>query len=152
MKTAVFLLSVIVGGKLVDYFQYQVAVQKRAQQDAYKRNKPDYKYNPDMSAWREWRRQTANSGHPDWKRPEQGKADNFAGTFHVNPEKQKHLNILGLKTEVSPKKIHRQYLKMAKRYHPDALQLSNATVSEKQRAEEKMKEINAAYEWLKRNP
>jgi len=152
LKLGTFFIFLGLGEFCAAYYYSNRAYKQKAQYQERRAKRPEYKYNPDMSAWREWRRQTANSGHPDWTPPEQGSNNQSAGTFYINPEKQKHLNVLGLKAEVSPKKIHRQYLKMAKRFHPDALQYSNATAQEKARAEDKMKEINAAYEWLKRNP
>jgi DnaJ-domain-containing protein 1 len=41
---------------------------------------------------------------------------------------------------------------MAKAFHPDRLAGSDSSPSEVKMAEDKMKDINAAYTWLKSNP
>lgn len=53
------------------------------------------------------------------------------------------ISILGLSSGASPEEIRDAYRKLAKQYHPDIYQLDS---------EEKFKEINSAYRFLKKHP
>lgn len=148
-----FLASLIAGEVLVDYYNYNVAAQKHAAQEAYRKNKPEFKYDPDRSDWINWRRQYANSGHPDWVPPGKESAQSKASDgIYTHPDRRKALQTLNAPTNASAKTIHRHYLKMAKKHHPDMVLNADSSTAAKERAEQRMSEINAAYEWLKNNP
>ena len=57
---------------------------------------------------------------------------------------KRYYDILGLPPNASPRKIREQYRKLAKTYHPDRL----ADPAQKAEYEDKLKEINEAYEAL----
>ena len=59
------------------------------------------------------------------------------------------LNIFGLNNNYTEKELNKKYHFLAKQYHPDAL--INKSAEEIKAAEEKMKEINSAYDILKKN-
>ncbi len=56
---------------------------------------------------------------------------------------------LGVQVGADSVAIMSAYKKLAKIYHPD--KVAGATASERRRSEEKMKDINAAYQFLKKN-
>jgi len=58
-------------------------------------------------------------------------------------DKKNYYDILGVSEDASESQIKAAYLKLAKKWHPDKHQ-----GGEKEAAEEKMKEINGAYEVL----
>lgn len=64
--------------------------------------------------------------------------------------KQKHLATLGLQMGATAEEIKKAYRKLSMQYHPDKVR----HLGEEFRvvAEEKMKEINAAYDFLEKNP
>ena len=52
--------------------------------------------------------------------------------------------VLGVSPSASQEEIREAYMKLVKKYHPDRYQDSNL----KKQAEDKMKQINAAYDML----
>lgn len=56
--------------------------------------------------------------------------------------------VLGVSPSASQEEIREAYMKLVKKYHPDRYQDSNL----KQQAEDKMKQINAAYDMLTKKP
>ena len=58
------------------------------------------------------------------------------------------LEVLGLGAGASPEEINAAYKRMARTYHPD--KVAGEAQEVREFAEEKMKEINAAYSELKR--
>lgn len=56
--------------------------------------------------------------------------------------------VLGVSPSASQEEIREAYMKLVKKYHPDRYQDSNL----KKQAEDKMKQINAAYDMLTKNP
>jgi len=152
-KLITFLAFLVIGEVVAIHYHSHEFKKKQAQYKNYASPKPEYKYDPDMMVnWRKWRRAHANSGHPDWVPPGAGprKETSSTGTY-IEPKRQKAMQTLGLKYGTSLKEVHRQYLKMAKRYHPDKVLHSGASPAVIEQAEEKMAEINAAYDWLKSN-
>jgi hypothetical protein len=67
---------------------------------------------------------------------------------YQNPEK-KYLKLLGLKGNVSEENIKDRYRKLMSEYHPDKVQHLGGEF--KQIAEDKSKEIQEAYDYLKQN-
>ncbi|MCJ7603327.1 MAG: DnaJ domain-containing protein [Desulfobulbaceae bacterium] len=65
----------------------------------------------------------------------------------VNVEQQ-YYEILGLQPDASFEEIKKAYRKLSMRYHPD--KVVHLGEEFKGVAEEKMKEINAAYQYLKK--
>ena len=61
---------------------------------------------------------------------------------------QQSLDVLGLTHEASPEDIKKAYRKMSMTYHPD--KVDHLGEEFKPVAEDKMKEINAAYQLLKK--
>ena len=56
--------------------------------------------------------------------------------------------VLGVSPSASPEEIRSAYMALVKKYHPDRYQDSNL----KKQAEDKMKQINAAYDMLTKEP
>lgn len=154
VKLITFLVCLIIGEVAAAHYHSYEFQRKQVQNKSYASPKPEYKYDPDgMENWRKWRRANANSGHPDWVPPGNASASHDATkNKYVEPARQSALQSLDLKYGASPKEVHRQYLKMAKRYHPDKVQQTGVNSNQIEQAEEKMAEINAAYDWLKTNP
>jgi len=152
-KLVTFLVFLCIGEwAAVHYHDYEFR-KKRSQYKNYTPSKPEIKFDPDMKSWRNWRRAYANSGHPDWVPPgTSSKNHNTSENIYVDPMRHQALQTLGLKSGASSKEVHRQYLKLAKRNHPDKVLQTGADSIAIERAEEKMAEINAAYDWLKDNP
>ena len=75
----------------------------------------------------------------------QGGSYQRTGTYTSN--RSKYYRILGLKDGASQEEIKKAYRQLAKEHHPD--KFVNASDSEKKFHEDKMKEINEAYENLK---
>lgn len=59
------------------------------------------------------------------------------------------LNLFKLKDGYSIEELKKIYRELSKKYHPDYKQ--NASLEERQKSEEMMKRINAAYDILKNN-
>ena len=57
--------------------------------------------------------------------------------------------ILGVNKNITKDELKKVYYKLAKKYHPDKFE--NSSKKEKENAENKMKEINEAYEYLMKN-
>ena len=145
--------SIIIGELLVGRYQAREAAKKQDWAKATKTRRAAYQYKADMEDWRKWRRQTANSGHPDWTRPnEDEQGSETSQSAYADPLRVKQLRILGLNIGANAKEVRKQYLKMAKAFHPDRLSASDNSPDETKMAEDKMKDINAAYNWLKSNP
>lgn len=152
-KLVTFLVFLCIGEVAAAHYHSYEFQRKQSQYKSYARSKAEYKFDPNMKTWRTWRSAYANSGHPDWVPPGQRTSHQTTKDgFYVEPMRQKALQGLNLKHGVSPKDIHRQYLKLAKQYHPDKFMTMESSSSELKQAEEKMKEINEAYEWLENNP
>ena len=75
----------------------------------------------------------------------QGGSYQRTGTYTSN--RSRYYRILGLKDGASQEEIKKAYRQLAKEHHPD--KFVNASDSEKKFHENKMKEINEAYENLK---
>ena len=75
----------------------------------------------------------------------QGGSYQRTGTYTSN--RSKYYRILGLKDGASQEEIKKAYRQLAKEHHPD--KFVNASDSDKKYHENKMKEINEAYENLK---
>ena len=75
----------------------------------------------------------------------QGGSYQRTGTYTSN--KSRYYRILGLKDGASQEEIKKAYRQLAKEHHPD--KFVNASDSDKKYHENKMKEINEAYENLK---
>ena len=75
----------------------------------------------------------------------QGGSYQRTGTYTSN--RSRYYRILGLKDGASQEEIKKAYHQLAKEHHPD--KFVNASDSEKKFHEDKMKEINEAYENLK---
>ena len=65
--------------------------------------------------------------------------------FSAYSNSKTYYDILGISEKASVEEIKRAYLKLAKKYHPD----SNMELNNKAEIEERMKEVNRAYEVLK---
>ncbi len=65
-------------------------------------------------------------------------------------ERETNLATLGLKTGASAKEIKRAYRRMAVIYHPD--RNLHKPAHQQRQAEDKMKAINQAFDWLEANP
>jgi DnaJ-domain-containing protein 1 len=61
------------------------------------------------------------------------------------------LAVLGLSPGASEADIKRAYRQLAKTYHPDVMQSQNASEKQIREGRDKMRQINAAYEWLEDN-
>lgn len=152
-RALTFLSFLVVGELFVDFFNYQEAKKNQAQQYERRKSKPEYKYNSNMDEWINWRRSRAGNAHPDWTPPDSHQAKSQSSkTAYIDPKRRQNLQILNMPNGASAKDIHRQYLKLAKQYHPDKYMMMPDSAPDLKRAEEKMKNINAAYEWLKNNP
>ena len=57
--------------------------------------------------------------------------------------------ILGVNKNITKDELKKVYYKLVKKYHPDKFE--NSSKKEKENAENKMKEINEAYEYLMKN-
>ena len=75
----------------------------------------------------------------------QGGSYQRTGTYTSN--RSRYYRILGLKDGASQEEIKKAYYQLAKEHHPD--KFVNASDSDKKYHENKMKEINEAYENLK---
>ncbi|MEJ6469972.1 toxin-antitoxin system YwqK family antitoxin [Fusobacterium nucleatum] len=64
-----------------------------------------------------------------------------------NPNK--YYAILGVNKNITKDELKKVYYKLVKKYHPDKFE--NSSKKEKENAENKMKEINEAYEYLMKN-
>ena len=64
-----------------------------------------------------------------------------------NPNR--YYSILGVSKNVTKDELKKVYYKLVKKYHPDKFE--NSSKKEKENAENKMKEINEAYEYLMKN-
>lgn len=81
------------------------------------------------------------------KNGQNGNTD-FEARNATDEEKARHYGkILGLEGKVTKSEIRKRYLEVIARYHPDKVQGLGEEIMEI--AEQKTKEINAAYEWLK---
>jgi hypothetical protein len=80
------------------------------------------------------------------KPPEISNSDDRQFKENQNPEKR-YLSILGLKGTVSESEIKRIYRELMSRYHPDKVQHLGREFQ--QMAEEKTKEIQEAYDYVK---
>lgn len=72
---------------------------------------------------------------------------NYQRTGTYTSNRSRYYRILGLKDGASQEEIKKAYRQLAKEHHPD--KFVNASDSEKKFHEDKMKEINEAYENLK---
>lgn len=80
-----------------------------------------------------------------------GHYDSTGGEFsaHSGNEAERHFATLGLGKNASAAEIKKAYRSMSMQYHPDKVQ--NLGIEFQKMAEEKMKEINVAYDFLERN-
>jgi len=67
------------------------------------------------------------------------------------PERGKCLATLGLKEPVHLMEIKTAYRQMAKVYHPDRFASEQHSDADRQAAAAKMRDVNAAYDWLRAN-
>jgi DnaJ-domain-containing protein 1 len=63
-------------------------------------------------------------------------------------ERTKHLVVLGLLSNSSQREIREEYKRLTKRYHPDILRSQGLPEAEIRHAEDLLKEIITAHEWL----
>lgn len=75
---------------------------------------------------------------------------NFRNALRGQPltVKEQHLAMLGLRANASRQEIRKAWRKLAAKYHPDKLAGRKLPPDELEKAEEMMKKINAAYDWL----
>lgn len=152
-KLITFLFFVCVGEAAAAYYRSYKFLKKQSQYQKHARSKPEYKYTSNMDEWINWRRSRAGSAHPDWTPPDPHQAKSqSSNTAYIDPKRRHALQILNMPNGATAKDIHRQYLKLAKQYHPDKFMMMPDSAPDLKRAEEKMKDINAAYEWLENNP
>lgn len=70
---------------------------------------------------------------------------------HRPPQKHKYLTVLGLKEPVHLIEIKSAYRRMAKLYHPDRFASERHSDADRRAAAAKMRDVNAAYDWLRAN-
>jgi|GEM_PF-6034729 len=101
---------------------------------------------PYRGNWRQAQYQRAdNSGRSDGHQQRRAKAEPQSRT---PPLKAQHLRVLGLREPVHMIDIKSAYRRLAKTYHPDRFAASKYSQSAREAAAEKMREVNAAYDWL----
>jgi len=66
----------------------------------------------------------------------------------TKPIRSTYLATLGLSAQASDLDIKKAYKNMARQHHPDLITALGGTDEQVRNAEERMKQINAAYEWL----
>lgn len=66
-------------------------------------------------------------------------------------QRDRYLHLLGLGGDASRDDIKSAFRQLARRYHPDVLKAGGATPAEVKSAEEFLKLLNHAYEWLTRH-
>lgn len=152
-KLITFLVFLFIGEVAAKHYHSYEFQKKQSQYQKHARSKSEYKYNSNMDEWINWRRSRAGNAHPEWTSadPYQAKSHSSKAAY-TDPKRRQALQTLNMADGASAKEIHRQYLKLAKQYHPDKYMMMPGFAPDLKRAEEKMKDINAAYEWLKNNP
>jgi len=108
--------------------------------------------------WDDWRQEhAARSAHNGTPPPEgrshqkTHKAGHNTGHQQTRSPQQDALRTLKLSANASQADIRKAFIKMAKAHHPDSVLTPKSSDKDRQRAEGKMKKINAAYECLKAN-
>ncbi|MEO1188005.1 MAG: J domain-containing protein [Pseudomonadota bacterium] len=87
----------------------------------------------DTSEWRKQRQRRASAAHP------------------LAAQKVKHLRVLGLKEPAHLMDIKTAYRQLAKEYHPDRFASGQHDNTARMAAAARMRELNAAYDWLRSN-
>lgn len=96
--------------------------------------------------WRDAAYQRAGqSEHTDWREQTRARA---TARDTSDPLKAQHLRVLGLSEPVHLIDIKSAYRRLAKTYHPDRYAADNYSDTARDAASEKMREVNAAYDWL----
>lgn len=72
---------------------------------------------------------------------------NYGGVYQE--DKTKYYKILGVSSNATPDELKKAYLTLVKEHHPD--RFTNSSESEKKYHEDKMKQINEAYDKLTKN-
>ena len=81
-----------------------------------------------------------------------GSQNNSQGNYYggmYQEDKSKYYQILGVQKGASADELKRAYFKLVKEHHPD--RYTNSSESEKKYHEDKMKQINEAYDKLTKN-
>lgn len=88
----------------------------------------------------EWQKQTSGTAGKDAGRQDRSRSSR-RGT------EEYHREVLDMKGRITPASLRERYRDLAHKYHPDKVQ--NLGVEFQEMAEQKFKEINEAYEYLK---
>lgn len=101
---------------------------------------------PYRGNWRQAQYQRADhSRSSNWHQKNRAQADS---KYATPPLKAQHLGVLGLREPVHMIDIKSAYRRLAKTYHPDRFAAAKYSQAARQAAKDKMREINAAYDWL----
>lgn len=104
---------------------------------------------PYRGNWRDAQYQRAHGFKREQQRTYQHRKADAGRT--ANPLKSQHLSVLGLHEPVDLIEVKSAYRRLAKTYHPDRFAAAKYSDAARASAAEKMRDVNAAYDWLRAN-
>jgi hypothetical protein len=101
---------------------------------------------PYRGNWRQAQYQRADDfRRSDWREQRRAQANTQSTP---PPLKAQYLRVLGLREPVHMIDVKSAYRRLAKTYHPDRFAAAKYSQAAREAAAEKMREVNAAYDWL----
>lgn len=120
------------------------ATETAAEEESFARAKRPYR-----GKWRDTQYQRAQSSNrSEWQEYKKRRAQAGNGTSNL---KASHLRVLGLSEPVHLLDIKTAYRQLAKDFHPDKFVSSQHSDAKRAAAATRMREVNAAYDWLRSN-